>query len=204
MIAVVDYGVGNLRSVAKAFEHEDFEAMVTSDPAVIRDAAGVVLPGDGNFGAVMQNLRETGLVDAALTAVKAGRPFLGICVGYQMMLDSSEESPGVSGLGLIPGVARRFPRRAGLKVPHMGWNSLESLADVRLLEEVHEGDMVYFVHSYYPSPVDPAGGAAWTDYGCVFPAVYCQQNLMATQFHPEKSGKVGRGIIRAFGRICQC
>jgi glutamine amidotransferase len=203
VIAIVDYGVGNLRSVAKAFQANGFEAEVTSSPAEIAGASGVVLPGDGAFGEVMRNLEAMGLSVPVMQAVKTQKPFLGICIGYQMMLDASEEAPGVKGLSLIPGKVRRFPSGTGLKVPHMGWNSLCRLAPVRLLEEVHEGDMVYFVHSYYPCPDDGAG-AAWTGYGVEFPSVYSRGNVMATQFHPEKSGKVGLGIIRAFGRMCQC
>ena len=204
VIAIVDYGVGNLHSVAKAFTRHGFQAMLTSDPKEIAAAAGVVLPGDGAFGAVMDNLRETGLIDVTLDAVRSGKPFLGICIGYQMMLDSSEESPGVKGLGLIPGTVRRFPQLPGLKVPHMGWNDLHRVAPVPLLQDVKEGDMVYFVHSYYPCPEDQTEGAAWTEYAAEFPAVYCKGNLMATQFHPEKSGKVGLTMIKAFGRICEC
>lgn len=204
MIAIVDYGVGNLHSVAKAFNRYGFEAAVTSDPAQLADASGIVLPGDGAFGAVMTNLREAGLQDAVLEAVDHKTPFLGICVGYQMMFEWSEESPGVRGLGLVSGSIRRFPPTPGLKVPHMGWNSLTRVAKTPLLEEINEGDMVYFVHSYYPSLDNPSEGAAWTDYGRSFPAVYARGNVMATQFHPEKSGPVGLGIIRAFGRISQC
>ncbi|MCA1595367.1 MAG: imidazole glycerol phosphate synthase subunit HisH, partial [Chloroflexi bacterium] len=202
VIAIVDFGVGNLRSVAKALEADGFEVEITADPGTLASAAGVVLPGDGNFGAVMEAIHESGLLDATLDAVRRGRPFLGICVGYQMMLESSEESPGVSGLSLIPGTVRRFPADRGLKIPHMGWNTLERISACPLLEDVAEGDMVYFVHSFYPCPVGDDGGAAWTEYGVTFPSVYCKGNLMATQFHPEKSGAVGRGIMRAFGRLC--
>jgi glutamine amidotransferase len=204
LIAIIDYGVGNLHSVAKAFVNHGFEAEIISDPSSVQSASGVVLPGDGAFGAVMDHLRDTGLANPVLDAVHAGTPFLGICVGYQMMFDSSEESPGVPGLGLVPGTVRRFPGGPGRKVPHMGWNSLHRIAAISLLAEVREGDSVYFVHSFYPCPDEETGGAAWTEYGPWFPAVYCRDNLMATQFHPEKSGKVGLGIVRAFGRICQC
>src|SRR5579872_7521289 len=127
MIAIVDYGVGNLHSVAKAFINQGFAAKVTSDPAIIRDSSGVVLPGDGAFGAVMQNLCETGLVDSTLDAVRSGKPFLGICIGYHMMFSSSEESPEAEGLGIILGDIRRFRGGTGLKVPHMGWNTLEKV-----------------------------------------------------------------------------
>lgn len=204
VIAIVDYGVGNLHSVAKAFNTQGFEARVSSNPEDVLAATGVVLPGDGAFGAVMDNLRSAGLMGAVMQAIEIGKPFLGICVGYQMLFDSSEESPGVSGLGIIPGTVKRFPGGPGHKVPHMGWNTLTRIAPIPLLQEVQEEDRVYFVHSYYPCPNDPEAGAAWTEYGPEFPSVYCRNNVMATQFHPEKSGRVGLSMIRAFGRICQC
>jgi imidazole glycerol-phosphate synthase subunit HisH len=204
LIAIVDYGVGNLHSVAKAFINQGFPALVSSNPEELERASGIVLPGDGAFGAVMENLDAAGLSEITSRAARSGKPFLGICIGYHMMLDCSEESPGVRGLGLIPGSVRRFRGGPGLKVPHMGWNNLERISSAPLMREVPEGARAYFVHSYYPCPEDSSGGAAWTEYGELFPAVYCRENVMATQFHPEKSGKVGLGIIRAFGRICGC
>ncbi|RMD83850.1 MAG: imidazole glycerol phosphate synthase subunit HisH [Candidatus Dadabacteria bacterium] len=203
MIAVVDYGMGNLRSVAKALERVGAEVEVTADPDCIAAAAGVVLPGVGAFGRCMENLRAAGLEAAVRRAARSDRPFLGVCVGMQILFDESEEFGPVRGLGILRGRVRRFrPGRPDLKVPHMGWNRLTVVRRSPLLRGVPEGSFAYFVHSYYVDGVDPAIVTTTTDYGREFVSSVQWRNLYATQFHPEKSQAVGLRMLANFAALC--
>ena len=197
MIAVVDYGMGNLRSVQKGFEWVGVDALVTDDVEVVRRADGVVLPGQGAFGTAMRRLESTGLADAIRDQIASGKPFLGICLGLQVLFESSAEAPGVPGFGIFPGAVARFPD--DLKIPHMGWNQVELGKKTSHLRDVHDGDFLYFVHSYYAVPLDTADVAAWTEYGVRFASAVARDNVCATQFHPEKSQAIGLSILTAFG-----
>ncbi len=206
MITIIDYGMGNLRSVQKGFEKVGFEAKVTADPADIRNASKLVLPGVGAFKDCMDNLREGGFVEPILRHVEAGKSFLGICLGLQLLFSESEEFGHHQGLGIIPGKVVRFPADlyvAGenLKVPHMGWNQIRLQQDIQLFAGVADGSSVYFVHSYYVVPDDAKAVATITDYGMNFCSAICRDNVMATQFHPEKSQQVGLRILKNFGEM---
>ncbi|MGH7858046.1 MAG: imidazole glycerol phosphate synthase subunit HisH [Candidatus Binatia bacterium] len=202
MIAVVDYGMGNLRSVEKGLERSGASAVVTSDPRRILEARGVVLPGVGAFGACMENLVARGLDSPIREVVRSGKPFLGICLGLQLLFEESEEFGPVAGLGLLPGRVRRFegPSFEALKIPQMGWNRLRFRRAVPELEGVDDGAFVYFVHSYYVEPADPDLIVATTDYGIELTAAIARRNLFACQFHPEKSQEVGLRILGNFAR----
>jgi len=195
MIAVVEYE-GNLRSVQKGLEAVGADVAITSDPDVLRGSQAIVLPGQGSFGTTMERLDESGVSDAIRDAVSAGKPYLGLCVGLQVLFESSEEAPGVRGLGLLRGKVVRF--KPGMKVPHMGWNQLEFHQRPPIFRDVPEGAYVYFVHSYHVVPDDPAVIATTTDYGTRFVSSVHAGNVCATQFHPEKSQDVGLAILRAF------
>ena len=201
MIAVLDYGIGNLRSAEKALQHLGVDAALTTDPAVAREAAGVVLPGVGAFGRCMEQLRESGLEPVVHEAVEAGKPFLGICVGMQMLFDASEEAPGVKGLGIVPGEVRRLTVTHE-RLPHMGWNTLKIRTGSILFDGIDEGSWLYFVHSYAPVPDDEAVVAATTDYGGSVVAAVEQGRVWATQFHPEKSAANGLRLLRNFADAC--
>lgn len=200
-VAVVDYGMGNLRSVQKGFERVGCAATVTRDVATIERAAGVVLPGVGAFAACMDNLRAYGLVDVVRCVVERGTPFLGICLGLQLLFEESEEFGPVPGLGLLRGRVVRFRERddPDFRIPHMGWNQIRARQAPAALRGVADGSFVYFVHSYYVEPADPAIVAATTDYGGEFVSAVARDNLFACQFHPEKSQAVGLAILRNFG-----
>jgi len=199
MIAVVDYGMGNLRSVAKALERVGGEVVVTADHALIDAANAVVLPGVGAFGRCMENLLAAGLEEPVRKAARSGKPFLGICVGMQILFEESEEFGPVRGLGILPGRVRRFvPHEGARKIPHMGWNSLQIAHRVPVLRGVADGSHVYFVHSYYVVAADPSIVAATTTYGVPFAACVARGNLFATQWHPEKSQKVGLHLLANF------
>ena len=203
-IAIIDYGMGNLRSVEKAFHKVGMDgAFVTDDPAAVANADKAVLPGDGTFDQTMRSLRRSGTDRIALEFIASGRPFLGICVGMQVLLTGSEEGePGVEGLNVVPGRVRRFPATAGLKVPQIGWNTLEFAANSPLGDDVPgDAPMAYFLNSYYCVTGDPADIAATTDYGFPFCSALHRGNVWATQFHPEKSGPVGLAILRNFARL---
>jgi len=195
-IAVVDYGIGNLRSAEKALQHVDADAGLTSDVREIERADAVVLPGVGAFGACMQALRGAGLEAATKSAATDGRPFLGICIGMQMLFDGSDETPDVSGLGVVSGRVTRLPKT--VRLPQMGWNTLEVTAGSRLAAHLPEPAWLYFVHSYAPDPELDTVVAAWCDYGRRFAAAVEIGPLWATQFHPEKSGEVGMRMLRNF------
>jgi imidazole glycerol-phosphate synthase subunit HisH len=197
VIAVLDYGIGNLRSAEKALQHLGVDAALTTDPDVARRASGVVLPGVGAFGRCMEQLRESGLERVVHEAVDAGKPFLGICVGMQMLFDASEESPGTKGLGIIPGEVRRLTVTSE-RLPHMGWNTLKIRTGSKLFDGIEDGSWLYFVHSYAPVPEDEAVIAATTEYGGTVVAAVEQGALWATQFHPEKSAANGLRLLRNF------
>jgi imidazole glycerol-phosphate synthase subunit HisH len=196
MIAVVDYGRGNLGSVEKAFGRLGMPALVTEDPRVVADAEAVVLPGDGAFHDAMGTLARLSLVDPVRAVLDDGRPFLGICLGYQILFTESEEFGQGKGLDVLPGVVRRFPR--ALKVPHMGWNEVEHGGDLVLFDGVPSGAHFYFVHSYYPETEDASLKRATCDYGVTFPAAVERDALFATQFHPEKSQRWGLRLLENF------
>lgn len=195
MIAIIDYGMGNLRSVQKAFEYLGFGAIITDDAAVVAAAERVVLPGVGAFADAMARLKETGLDQAFLDAANSGKPVLGICLGMQMMFERSEENGVHEGLGLFPGAVTRFEER-GLKIPHMGWNTLTT-RDCPLFD-AGDDPCVYFVHSYCVAEVSDDFTAATCNYGQTFTAAVCRGNVMATQFHPEKSGDAGLKMLKRF------
>ena len=196
MIAVIDYGRGNLGSVENALERLGMRAVVTQDPRVVEDARALVLPGDGAFHDAMSNLQSLGLLEPLKAALDEGRPFLGICLGYQLLFTESEEFGQGKGLDVIPGTVRRFP--GGLKVPHMGWNAVEHRGDLRIFDGIPSGAHFYFVHSYYPSATDPSLPAATCTYGVTFPAAVGRGTLFATQFHPEKSKRWGLKLLENF------
>ncbi|MGN1019869.1 MAG: imidazole glycerol phosphate synthase subunit HisH [Aristaeellaceae bacterium] len=195
MIAIMDYGMGNLRSVQKAFEYLGEQAVITDDPAAAAKASHLVLPGVGAFEDAMARLQRSGLDRALLDAAQAGKPVLGICLGMQMMFEHSEENGFFDGLGLFPGTVTRLTDH-GLKIPHMGWNNL-STRDCPLFD-AGDDPCVYFVHSYCMADVSDEWTAATCDYGQVFTAAVCRDNVMATQFHPEKSGTAGLKMLRRF------
>jgi imidazole glycerol-phosphate synthase subunit HisH len=199
MIGIVDYDIGNLRSVQKAFQHEGGEAVFVRTPREIAKADGLVLPGVGAFGDCVRSLADSGMWDAVLNWAKSGKPFFGICVGYQMLFDSSEEAPGRKGLGLFEGEVKKFTDRPGQKIPQIGWNTVEVLQpDAPLLAGIASGDFVYYVHSYYVQPRDRSLIALETNYGDTFAAAIARGNLIATQFHPEKSQRAGLQLLRNF------
>lgn len=198
MIVIIDYGMGNLRSVQKAFEAVGHRAEIVEDPDRIRAASHVVLPGVGAFADAMAELRRTGMDEAFKEAVRAGKPCLGVCLGLQLLFTTSFEDGEYTGLDLIPGKVVRFDPRPGLKVPHMGWNTLTVRRPIPLLEGIGEDPSVYFVHSYHAEPDDPADVAATSDYPEPFTAVVNRENLTACQFHPEKSQRVGLAMYANF------
>ena len=203
MIALIDYDAGNIKSVEKAFQSLGKEVVLTRDPEVLKRADHVVLPGVGNFGDAMENLNRYHLVPVIHEIVEKGTPFLGICLGLQILFERSEESPGVEGLGLLKGEILRIPDKEGLKIPHMGWNSLEIKPGTRLFAGVPDGSYVYFVHSYYLEAADPSIVTATTEYGTLIHASVEKGNIFACQFHPEKSSRVGMKILQNFIEITQ-
>lgn len=202
MIALIDYDAGNMKSVEKALQLLGQETVVTRDPDEICRADGVILPGVGSFGDAMENLHRFGLVEVIRRVTEQGTPFLGICLGLQLLFESSEESPGVEGLGLLPGKILRIPAGEGLKIPHMGWNDITFPHPGRLFAGVAEHSYVYFVHSYYLKAEDPSIVTAVTRYGTGIHASVEKGNVFACQFHPEKSSDVGLQILKNFAAIC--
>ena len=198
VIAVVDYDMGNLHSVCKGLENVGAMPKITDSPAIIEQADAVVLPGVGSFDPAMQNLRSRGLIEPIKNAIASGKPFLGICLGLQILFESSEE--GVEpGLGVIPGTVRRFRSEPGLTIPHMGWNQLQFAQDLALWQNLPAEPWVYFVHSYYVDPVDPKVRSAIVTHGSQnVTAAIAKDNLMAVQFHPEKSSSTGLQMLSNF------
>lgn len=201
MIAIVDYGVGNLYSVEKAFAKFSDDVILTQSADVIDKADKVVLPGVGAFGDCMKNFKASGLMDAVMRAVENNKPVMGICVGLQIMFEGSEESPDVKGLGIFKGMVRKI-NAPGLKIPHMGWNSLiineNTHVDINLFKNIRKNPYVYFVHSYHAMPEDKSIILATSIYGEEITAAVGKNNVIATQFHPEKSGDIGLSIIKNF------
>lgn len=203
MIAIIDYDAGNIKSVEKALIALGEKVTVTRDSAEILGADGVILPGVGAFGDAMERLESYGLVDTIHQVVGRRIPFLGICLGLQLMFDSSEESPGVQGLGLLPGRIVRIPDDSGLKVPHIGWNNLKYPHEGRLFRGLPEDIYVYFVHSYYLQAQEESIVKAVTEYGTLIHASVEKDNIFACQFHPEKSSGVGMKILSNFIRVVE-
>ncbi len=195
MIAVIDYGAGNLHSVVNALDYLGAESVVTSDRNTILSADRVILPGVGAFGDAMRSMSEKGLTEAVKEAADGSRPFLGICLGLQLLFESSEESPGVEGLGVFKGSVVRIPDH-GLKIPHMGWNNISLAKKSAILPD--NNPFVYFVHSYYIKPENEEDVSARTEYGTVLDVAVERGNVFAVQFHPEKSGETGLGILKRF------
>jgi glutamine amidotransferase len=196
LVAVLDYGIGNLRSAEKSLQRQGADARLTADPGLVRDAAAVVLPGVGAFGRCMQALRARRLDAVAYDAVAAGKPFLGICVGCQMLFDGSEEDPGVPGLGLVPGTVVWLPPT--VKRPQMQWNVLDVVRPTPLLADLGPQPWMYFVHSFHPQPSDPADVTATCDYGTTVTEADQRADVHGTQFHPEKSGVSGLRLLSNF------
>ena len=201
MIAILDYDAGNIKSVEKAFGILGEDTILTRDFSVIEKADRLVLPGVGSFADAMEHLKKYELDKAIKDYVQSDRPFIGICLGLQLLFESSEESPGVEGLHILDGVVKRIPDAPGLKVPHIGWNSLDFPNNGRLFNGIDEGSFVYFVHSYYLEAADPSIVTATTEYGCHIHASVEKGNIFACQFHPEKSSTVGLKILENFARL---
>jgi len=202
MIAIVDYGLGNLKSVKSACDRLGVEARVTSDAAEILAADGVIFPGVGAFSRAMDNLRALGILDAVRGAATSGKPFLGICLGLQLLFRESSEHGQHEGLNIIPGHVTRFESDE-LKVPHMGWNQVRQERPSPLFEGVPDGRFFYFAHSYYAQPDDPGVAIGSTEYGVLFASAVRQGNVFATQFHPEKSGPTGLRMLANFCGLCR-
>lgn len=198
MIAVIDYDAGNIMSVIKALESLGETPILTRDREEILNAEKVILPGVGAFGDAMEKLYHYNLVDTIYEAIKSGKPFLGVCLGLQLLFESSDEAPGVKGLGILPGTIRRIPIGEYTKIPHMGWNSLDFPQNGKLFKGVDEGAYVYFVHSYYLDAADKKDVVANTVYNTTINAAVERDNVFACQFHPEKSGTVGLQILKNF------
>lgn len=200
MIAIVDYGVGNLRSVQKGFERVGFEAIVTTETDVLRRADGIVLPGVGAFRDAVSSLVKSGLGKELARNISKGKPFLGICLGLHLLFSESEEHGITRGLDIIPGRVAGLP--SGVKVPHMGWNQVYKRRETPIFKGIADGSNFYFVHSYYAQPDDEAVVATTTEYGLEFTSSVCCDSLFGVQFHPEKSGEVGLKILKNFGELC--
>ena len=201
MISIINYEMGNLRSVQKALEKLGYEAEVTDNPAAIANAEKLILPGVGAYSDAMAALRERGLVEPICEAITSGKPSLGICLGMQLLFETSYEDGEHQGLGVLPGSVVKFDLPSDYKVPHMGWNQVAFANPSPLYEGIDEGSHFYFVHSYYVSPTDESVVATTTDYGTSFCSSVQQDNLFATQFHPEKSQKLGLKLLENFARL---
>lgn len=201
MIAIIDYGAGNLKSVQKAFEFLGFEAVITNQKNIIKSADSVVLPGVGSFGEAMEKLNKSDLVDTISYVIEKGTPFLGICLGMQLIFEKSEESPGVKGLSILKGEIVKIPKVGDLKIPHMGWNSLKINKDCKMFDGLDQDEYVYFVHSYYLKAQDKNIVCATTEYGIELEVGINYKNIFAFQFHPEKSSDVGLTMLKNFAQL---
>lgn len=202
MIAIIDYDAGNIRSVEKAVKKLGFEPLTTRDSDEIRRASHVILPGVGAFGDAMEKLHRFGLVPVIKEAADSGKPFLGICLGEQLIFEKSEESPGVQGLGILKGEVKKLPVDKGLKVPNIGWNSVELRKKSLLFKDIKDGEYFYFVHSYYVHAADRGLVSAAIGYGVTVDAAVEKDNIFATQFHPEKSSDMGLRLLGNFLSLC--
>lgn len=203
-IVIIDYEAGNLRSVQKAFEFLGFNAVLTNDKNLIRDAKGVVLPGVGSFDHVISELRKNNMETVIEQSIALGKPYLGICLGYQILFESSEEG-NLPGLGILEGKVVRFnfPKSSGISVPHMGWNRISLQRSASLFfKDVQEGSFMYFAHTYYPVPKNKDLISSLTDYGTMFASSVTKEKIFGVQFHPEKSGKFGLQILKNFAGLC--
>lgn len=201
MIAIIDYGAGNLQSVKKAFDFIGAESVITDNPETIKSCDKILLPGVGSFGDAMESMNNKNLVEVIKAEALSGKPFLGICLGLQLLFEESEESPGVHGLGIFKGKIKKFSTDMGLKIPHIGWNSLEIKQKDTLFKGIPENSYVYFVHSYYLHAENDEEIATITNYGIDFHSAVGKDNIFATQFHPEKSGDVGLQILKNFASM---
>jgi len=201
LIAIIDYGMGNLRSVQKGFEKVGYQAEIVRQPADVLAAQGVVLPGVGAFKDAMDNLKDAGLIDSIRQVVAQGTPFLGICLGLHLLFETSEEWGLHEGLGLLKGTVRKLP--GGVKVPHMGWNQLEIVHESPIIKGIPDGSNFYFVHSYFVDPVDMDVITTKTDYGIKFTSIVSYKNVFGIQFHPEKSSALGLQILKNFGEMIE-
>lgn len=203
MIAVIDYGAGNLKSVKNALDHLGAANMRASTAKEILLADAVILPGVGEFGTAMAELERRGIKEAVIEAANGGRPLLGICLGMQLLFEAGEESRGAKGLGILPGRVPRFPAEMGLKIPHMGWNSVMPIKENRLLDGLPKGSYMYFVHSFYVKAAERSDVSAISEYGLIFDAAVERGNIFGCQFHPEKSGAAGLVILKNFIEIAK-
>ena len=201
MIGIIDYDAGNIRSVEKALSYLGEKTVVSRDPDILKSVDKVILPGVGSFGQAMENLHRYELVPVIRDMIEDGKPFLGICLGLQLLFESSEESPGAEGLGILKGEILKIPSSPGLKIPHMGWNSLQLQNNGRLFRNIPQDTYVYFVHSYYLQAQEPEIVKAVTGYGTEIHASVEKDNVFACQFHPEKSGKYGLEILKNFAEL---
>lgn len=201
MIAIIDYGAGNIQSVNKAFKHIGCDAVITRDKDIILKSDGAILPGVGSFGDTMNTMNSFGIKDTVMEFTKSNKPFLGICLGLQLLFPSSEESPEAKGLGIFDGTITKIPSNEGLKIPHIGWNSLDIKKSEGLFKGIDKNPYVYFVHSYFLNAADKNIVSAQTEYGITIDAAVEKDNIFATQFHPEKSGETGLKILKNFADI---
>jgi imidazole glycerol-phosphate synthase subunit HisH len=201
MIAIVDYGMGNLRSVEKGFKKVGIDAVVTSDPRIVDNAGAVVLPGVGAFKDCMRNLTDRSLTESVINSINKGKPFLGICLGLQVLFSESEEFGSCMGLDIFKGRVVRF--QEGLKVPHMGWNTVKIVNRPPILSDIDDNEFFYFVHSFYVVPENRQITATTTDYGATFTSMIWKDNVFATQFHPEKSQGLGLKVLAGFGKFAE-
>ncbi|MBR1730859.1 MAG: imidazole glycerol phosphate synthase subunit HisH [Ruminococcus sp.] len=203
MIAIIDYGAGNIQSVYKALKFIGRDCIITNKKEEILNADGAILPGQGSFGDCMDSMKKSGTDKAVIEFIKSGKPFLGICVGLQLLFEKSEENPETDGLGIFKGTIRRIPNGEGLKIPHMGWNSINILKNDGIFKDIRDNPYVYFVHSYYLDSEEKTIVSAQTEYGVKIDAAVSHGNVTATQFHPEKSGEVGLKMLKNFAEICE-
>lgn len=200
-IVIINYKMGNLLSVFNAFRFMGFNVEITDNKQKIKDYQGIILPGVGAFGNTMKNLDSLGLIDVVKNEIQKGKPYLGICLGYQILFNDSEESPGVEGLNVLKGKNIRFKTKKN-KIPHIGWNQITKQKESYLVKDVADRSFFYFVHSYYPVPEDDSIVLTKTEYDDVFASSISKDNIFATQFHPEKSQEDGLKIIKSFGELC--